>query len=68
VITFTLSAKDIENDQPILFGVALVRRMRNAGVPVLASKGDLYPVGVTRGSLTTTYDDMFDELTISWSE
>ncbi len=48
------------------FGKVALRKLRAAGVPVL---GSVFPMGVTRGSLTLTQsDDPFGDKLFVWSD
>lgn len=51
------------NDQPVLIGVEVLKKLRAAGVPVV---GTLWPMGVTEGELISHIDPMFGEITFTW--
>lgn len=46
-------------------GTEVLRRLRNAGVPVI---GNIWPHGVERGRLITTTDTAFGEYVFTWED
>jgi len=63
--TFTSEWRPTDECNQIIIGRDLILRMQKAGVPVL---GCLWPMAVSRGTLTSTYDDVFSELTYVWRD
>lgn len=57
--------KRLEGRNEVLAGVTVWQTLKNAGVPI---GGTLFAWCVERGTLTMTFDDVFDEYVYTWSE
>lgn len=66
MVEVRINAKELEDlGNEVLRGQRVLNALTKAGVPAL---GILWPYGVSRGTLTLSTDELFDELVFAWSE
>jgi hypothetical protein len=62
-VVITKEQLDKFEHSPVHHGMKVLAQLQAQGVPV---RGVTWPTGVSSGTLTSSYDEMFEEFTYEW--